>query len=146
MAKICFLISGMRDHISFKLHCQPLQVILISSVPQVHFLQLVSHQRLILELFRYQLSPRDIIFLFEIKSLSSTLCSSPLFSFQQELYYIVSSFSPQVFSSAISLIQISTHFHTCHSRDRLQLLSSCHDILSVKRLNFFSETFPTFHP
>ena len=48
-------------------------------------------------------------------------------------------------SSAISLIQISTHFHTYHSRDRLQLLSSCHDILSVKRLNFFSETIPTLH-
>ena len=32
-------------------------------------------------------------------------------------------------SSAISLIQISANFHTHHSRDRLQLLSSCYDLL-----------------
>ena len=33
-------------------------------------------------------------------------------------------------SSAISLIQISAHFHTHHSRDRLQLLSSCYTTYS----------------
>ena len=32
-------------------------------------------------------------------------------------------------SSAISLIQISAHFHTHHSRDHLQLLSSCYNLL-----------------
>ena len=115
------------------------QVILISSIHLVHFLQLVSLQCLILELSLYQSSPQDLIS-YNLFLQPYGLCSSPLFSFQPEPYYILflSLISPQVFRALqwygqlcyiLYLIQISAHFHTYHSRDLLQLLSSCYDLL-----------------